>query len=154
MVLNLAPRLDFASFEALWQKLVVFKQFNGRRKDHSSKGLARRTKVQEVGVALGGMADAKNSAANPYLAASKCANFLHISSGNHRYLWLSQLCFSRHKSDWKTLGFIARAIGELGRIGIRRGPAFIKHVREKSGSIGDRYCYNQDEAPQGFRSQR
>src|SRR3990170_6179462 len=86
MIRDLSMNLDLSAFKTLGGCLVFFEQFRSRSKDDSGKRLPRRSKIQEISVALRRMTDAKDPAANPRGTAGKAADFFHVAGRKQRYL--------------------------------------------------------------------
>src|SRR4030095_1031700 len=83
MIFNGADYFHVLVFEILRRLLVLLEKLDGGTKYDGGESLAGRTEVEKVGVALGGITDAKNPPSYARLFTGKSANFLHLTGNHH-----------------------------------------------------------------------
>src|SRR4030095_13780028 len=88
MILDFSLQFNLFAFECLRLKLIFFEQVRRRRKNNRCESLPGRTKIQEIGITFGGMAYAKNSAADARLVSRQPANFVYLASLHQRNIGL------------------------------------------------------------------
>ena len=123
MIFDFSMQFNLFAFERLRLQFIFLKQFRGRCKDNCGERLPGRTKIQKIGITLGGVAYTKNSTADAGLISRQSADFFHLT-GLHQ--WHIGLDLSRrrrqeaHTKAWRVnvrarfrIFFLCRILGEL-----------------------------------------
>src|SRR4030095_4615298 len=143
MIFNGADYFHVLVFEILRRLLVLLEKLDGGIKYDGGESLAERPEVEKVGVALGGMTDAKNPPSYARLFTGKSANFLHLTGNHHGSFNVGFLGCWQKRQGYKIHSITLRLAESRRwpvliprhrqlRFRCRRVPALVKHMAKKA----------------------